>query len=150
MGERAIFTASSQVRMYDTDAAGILYFASQFRFAHDAIEGFMSELGVSFQTLSKEKKFTFVVVHAEADYFFPLVVGDVLDVQLIVESIGTTSFTLFSQIFKKNQTLVGTVKTVHVTLDKESKKKIPIPQELRKSIEKYISKARKEKFNENF
>lgn len=132
------FIAKNKVRMHDTDMAGILYFARQFRFAHDALEDFVeSETGISFDDIFRREKFVFVIVHCEADYFASLAVGDKLEIRLSVEKIGNSSFTLFYKIFREN-VLVGTVKTVHVSLNSETKVKIEVPDVLRRSLEKYL------------
>lgn len=135
-----MFIAYNKVRMHDTDMAGILYFARQFRFVHDALEDFAESEGYGLHHLFHSKDFVFVIVHAEADYLTTLRVGDELEVHLTVERIGNSSFTLDYQIYKSDAVLCGTAKTVHVTLDSKTRKKIPIPQELRKSLEKYLSK----------
>jgi 1,4-dihydroxy-2-naphthoyl-CoA hydrolase len=138
-----MFLSHNKVRMHDTDMAGILYFARQFRFAHDALEDFAESEGFSFDNLFHKEKFIFVIVHAEADYFAQLNVGDQLEVHLNVEHVGNSSFTIFYQIFRpKDNKLVGTVKTIHVTLDRETRKKIAIPETWRKKLEKHIEKTK--------
>lgn len=134
-----MFIAQNKVRMHDTDMAGILYFARQFRFAHDALEDFCESEGFSFDQVFHREHFVFVVVHVEADYLTALRVGDHLEVRLTVQHIGTSSFTLFYQIYRKSdQVLVGTAKTVHVTLDQKTRKKITIPQKIREILEKHL------------
>lgn len=132
-----MFIAHNQVRMHDTDMAGILYFARQFRFAHDALEDFVESLGYTFDQVFHREKFVFVIVHAEADYLAPLRVGDKLDIELSIEKIGETSFTVSYLIYKTDRTLIGRVKTVHVTLDTTSRKKIPIPPRFRTLLEEH-------------
>lgn len=131
------FIAQNKVRMHDTDMAGILYFPRQFRFAHDALEDFIESQGMTFETVFRQEKFVFVIVHAEADYLIPLHVGDKLEVHLLVENIGITSFALNYQIFRE-KILVGTAKTVHVCLDSDSRTKVVIPERLKLSLEKYL------------
>lgn len=133
-----MYIAKNQVRMHDTDMAGILYFPRQFRFAHDALEDFVESLGYTFQQVFHREKFVFVIVHAEADYLVPLIVGDRLDVHVTVGQVGTTSFTICYQIFRVDGTLAGTAKTVHVTLDAPTRQKIPIPQVFRGLLEKHL------------
>lgn len=133
------FLSKNRVRMHDTDMAGRLYFARQFRFAHDALEEFLDSEGWTFERLFHKEASAFVIVHAEADYYKWLQVGDLLDIQLNVEHIGVTSFTIAYKIYR-DQELVGTVKTVHVSLDNSSGLKISIPDKLRLSLEKYIHK----------
>lgn len=130
-----MFIAKNVVRMHDTDMAGIIFFANQFRFVHDALEDFCESEGLGFDRLFHEENFVFVIVHAEADYKATLRVGDKLEVHLTVENVGNSSFTIEYKIYKKNAVLAGTAKTVHVTLDAKSRKKIPIPAALRKILE---------------
>lgn len=122
--------------MHDTDMAGILYFARQFRFVHDTFEEFIESEGLNLDRIFREEKFVFVIVHVEADYLQSLYVGDTLDVHMTVEKIGNTSFTLFYKIFRANE-LIGTAKTVHVCIDKATRAKNPIPPPFVKSLEKY-------------
>ena len=134
------FITKNKVRMHDTDMAGILYFARQFRFVHDTFEDFIESEGLNLHQMFQEERFIFVIVHVEADYYHSLHVGDALDVHLSVERIGNTSFTLSYKIFRslKNE-LVGTAKTVHVCIDKESRAKSEIPPKFVKALEKYIT-----------
>jgi 1,4-dihydroxy-2-naphthoyl-CoA hydrolase len=132
-----MFVSTNKVRMHDTDMAGILYFPRQFRFAHDALEDFMASLGLSFNQVFHREPFVFVVVHAEADYLAPLQVDDELVIHLNIIALGTTSFTVNYMIYR-NEELVGTAKTVHVTVDAESRTKIPIPATFRKMLESHL------------
>lgn len=125
--------------MHDTDMAGILYFPRQFRFAHDALEDFLESEGMTFEHLFHHESFVFVIRHAEADYLVPLKVGDQLDIHLRVSQIGTTSFTIFYELFKSDGVLAGTAETVHVCLESKSRTKIPIPESWRSSLQKYFN-----------
>lgn len=132
-----MFISTNKVRMHDTDMAGILYFPRQFRFAHDALEDFVESLGFSFNQVFHKEHFVFVIVHAEADYLASLQVGNALTVHLSITALGTTSFTVNYMIYRKEE-LVGTAKTVHVTVDAKSRTKIPIPAALRKMLESHL------------
>lgn len=137
MGTKSCYITHNIVRMHDTDMAGRLYFARQFRFAHDALEDFVSSEGLDFNYVFHEANFVFVIVHCEADYFGLLKVSDKITTHLTVEHIGNTSFTLFYEFFMESKELIGTAKTVHVTLDRLSQQKLSIPPELRSVLEKY-------------
>lgn len=130
------FTQTLHVRMYDTDAAGILYFGNQFRFAHDTFEAMMDIEGWNFQRLFEVESFIFAIVHAESDYLCPLHVGDTIKVIAKVSHIGNSSFTLDYGIYKAD-TLVGKAKTVHVCLDKITRAKQAIPASFYPVLAKY-------------
>lgn len=132
-----MFVTKNKVRMHDTDMAGILYFPRQFRFVHDAFEELLEQEGLGFDILFNRHDFTFVIVHAEADYISSLKVGDRLEVHLKLDHIGNTSFTLAYAIYKEDKTLTGTAKTVHVCLNRETREKISVPPEWRKILENY-------------
>lgn len=135
-----MFIAKNKVRMHDTDMAGILYFPRQFRFAHDALEDLVESEGFSFDKVFHQEEFVFVIVHCEADYYSSLRVGDDVHIQVSVERIGSSSFTMIYEIYKTDHTHVGSAKTIHVTLDRVSRTKIPIPVVLREMLEKHLVK----------
>jgi len=118
--------------------AGLLYFAKQFRFAHDALEDLFESEGYTFDNVFRHQNFVFVIVHAEADYLVPLKVGDKLEVHLSIEKLGNSSMCFFYNIYKTNRELVGTVKTVHVCLDSTTRIKIPIPSNVRELLSKHL------------
>jgi len=126
------------VRMYDTDAAGILYFGNQFRFVHDAFESLMAREGFSFQRFFDSEPFLFVIVHAESDYIASLHVGDDIVVETWVQTIGTTSFQICYDIYRGIQ-LMGRSKTVHVCISKQTRAKEPLPPQIRSFLERYTA-----------
>lgn len=127
--------------MHDTDMAGILYFARQFRFVHDAFEDFIASEGLNLDTVFREEPFLFVIVHAEADYYHSVRVGDELEIHLAVERIGNTSFTMSYKIFRiSGHQLIGSAKTVHVCIEKSSRTKAALPAAFVPSLEKYLLK----------
>lgn len=136
-----MYVSQNRVRMHDTDMAGLLYFARQYRFAHDALEDFLQDEGVDFHETFHGSCFVFVIAHSEADYFIPVKVGDALQVMVEVERIGSSSFTMFYAIYLEDGKLMGTVRTVHVTLNALTKEKIPVPESLKKRLEKHLKKG---------
>lgn len=121
------------IRLQDTDAAGVLFFANQFLLFHEAFESLFDSIGLNIAVMIKDKEYALPIVHAEADYTVPLTVGDNVEIQLTVDNVGETSFSLLTKVIKSDQT-VGTVKTVHVSIDAQSGKKIPLPAVLREKI----------------
>lgn len=131
-----MFITKNKVRMHDTDMAGILYFPRQFRFAHDALEDFLEKNGIRFFDMFTKNPFVFVIVHAEADYKISLRVGDELVVKMKIGHMGNTSMTFLFEIWRGEE-LTGTAKTVHVCLDRKTRQKIPVPEEVRKQFAQY-------------
>lgn len=129
------YTKQYTIRMRDTDAAGLIYFAEQLRIAHEAFEAFIDEVGLSFRYLLTTAPYMIPIVHTEADYRAPLFVGDKVTIHMVLDRIGTSSFTIQFHLTRHDNVAVGTVKTTHVAIDRESHTKVPVPEELRKHLE---------------
>ena len=129
-----MYTYQTKIKLHETDAAGLLFFANQFKLVHDAYESLLENVGFGFAQLLRDKDFFLPIVHAEADYKLPLFVGDVIEIQVTVEKIGDTSFTFAYKLVNHKGELVGTAKTVHVTIDKATHTKIPLPSDMRDKI----------------
>ena len=97
----------------------------------DAWEAFLESKGLDFGDLLKSKPYLFVIVHAESSYKAPLTVGDKLRVDLSIEDVGDSSFSILYSLYKEDGVLAGTAKTVHVSIDKTTREKITIPDEMR-------------------
>ncbi|MDE2223420.1 MAG: acyl-CoA thioesterase [Candidatus Omnitrophica bacterium] len=130
-----MFTYRTSIKLHDTDAAGIIFFANQFKIIHDAYELLLEKFGWSFPKMLRQTEYFLPIVHAESDYLVPLFVGDKIAITVKVASIGKTSFS-FEYTLKRGQTLVGRAKTVHVMIDQKTRRKTPLPAALRRSLEK--------------
>jgi len=127
-------TYQHKVKLHETDAAGILFFSHQFKIIHDAYETLLERIGFGFAELIQSKGFFLPIVHAASDFKSPLFVGDVIEIQIIVAKVGKTSFTFSYQLLDAGGQLIGTAETVHVTIDKQTRKKISLPADLREKI----------------
>ena len=136
-----MFIHKTKIRLHDTDASGVIFFANQLKIIHDAYEDLLEEFGWSFRTMLKGKKYFLPIVHAESDYKAPLFVGDKIVIAVKVGLIGNASFS-FEYTLKRAKTLVGTAKTVHVTVNQKTRKKIPLPGALRSALSQYQSTTR--------
>lgn len=128
-----MFRHTTTVRLHDSDAAGVLYFANQFRLAHEAYESFMELSGLGLGDLLQKGRIALPIVHASADFRAPLRVGDELVLTLRLHRLGRTSFTLVCRIARSGRT-VGFVTTTHVTVDRRTGRKTAIPARLKKAL----------------
>ena len=134
------FIYRTQIKLHDTDAAGLLFFANQFSIVHDAYEQVLEKFGCSFTTMLKKRSYFLPIVHAESDYKAPLFVGDRISIAITVGHIGETSFSFEYVIRNAQKKIVGTAKTIHVTINKKSHKKITLPKELRTKLIQFQTK----------
>ena len=133
-----MFTYQTTIKLHETDAAGLLFFSNQFKLLHDAYEALLESWGFGFAVLLLEKNYFLPIVHAESDYKAPLFVGDRITIEIKISNIGNSSFT-FSYILRdENKKTVGTGKTVHVTIDKKNRTKIPLPADMRATLKKFV------------
>ena len=121
------------IRVQDTDATGVLYFANQLQIGLEAFEDFLRTQGFFIGEMVKKNHYLLPIVHAEADFFAPIHISDALEVTLTFPKIGTTSFTHASDVFKNGEK-VGTVKIVHVVYCPKKKEGIPIPEDFKIKI----------------
>lgn len=128
----------TKVHMYDTDMAGVIFFARQFYHIHEAIEELFEKANIPFATLFTKSDFVFVIVHAEADYHKPLSVGDPLTIHTTLGRIGTTSLALHFDLYR-NQELVGRAKTIQVCLSAKERTKTAIPPSLLTTLKTLLS-----------
>jgi 1,4-dihydroxy-2-naphthoyl-CoA hydrolase len=133
---QGMFTYKTKIHLHDTDAAGRIFFANQFTIIHDAYEQLLEDSGFSFQSMLKGHSYFLPIVHAESSYLMPLAVGDKIEVIIKVGHIGTTSFS-FEYNLMRGRNLVGTAKTVHVTVSNKTHKKMSLPKIMRDALAKY-------------
>ncbi len=129
-----MFVHHTAIRLHNTDAAGLLFFADQFQLAHDAYESFMESIGYPFAEQLRTAPYLLPIVHAEADFVKPLLTGDRITIQVVAERIGDTSFTLGYTLLRNQSEMVGTVKTVHVLIDKRDGRKRSLLPEFRAKL----------------
>jgi len=127
------------VRLHDTDAAGILFYANLFLYIHDAYEELLQLIGLPIASMLRDEPFILPIVQAEAQYFSPLHVGDEITVVVQVGSIGKSSFVLVFDLFAADDKLVGKAKTVHVAVSKQTQNKIALPEKLYRALKAFQS-----------
>lgn len=133
-----MFSFETKVRLHHTDAAGLLFFGNQFNMAHDAYEAFLESIDYPMSLILATAPILLPIVHAESDYTRPLSVGDNLTIEIRVEKVSTHSFVLGYRLVDEGGETAGTVRTVHVALDKSSRQKTPLPPELKERLEKSV------------
>ena len=131
-----MFTYKTQIRLHHTDAAGLLFFANQLVLVHDAYEEFLIKLGFNYEDHLHKSVYLFPIVHVESDYKKSLFVGDKITIGVKVAGLGVTSFSLEYKICNKKGEVVGTAKTVHVAVNRKTKKKTTLPKAFRAVLER--------------
>jgi 1,4-dihydroxy-2-naphthoyl-CoA hydrolase len=114
-----------KIQLRDTDATGVVYFTELLRLAQETASDLLS-----IREMIEKEDFITPIVHAEVDYFFPLKVGDEVDIVTKVEKVGTTSFTLGFSFFGSKKREMAKASIIHVVIRKKTGIPIPIPKRI--------------------
>jgi acyl-CoA thioesterase FadM len=125
--------------MDDTDAAGVIYFASQLQIAHEAFENFLDSIGLGVRHMLEQTDYRIPIVHVESDYKAALRVGEPLDIRMTVGRIGDSSFTLDFSVRDPGDREVGVVRIVHCAVDAATWRKRRLPDELRAALGPHLA-----------
>ena len=121
-----------KVYYHDTDAGGVVYYASYWKFLEEGRTEFCVERGFDVGALFSQG-IAFVVVHAEADYKAPARYGDSVEIHTRVDSIGNSSIR-FSQEIKKGPVLLVAARIVWACVGTEDFKVRPVSDRIRAAI----------------
>src|SRR5215467_14557127 len=87
------FTIQSRVRFSDTDASGRIHYIALLYHFDNAEAEFLRSRGVGY-TVIQDEKVGFPRVHVECDYTGVLVYDDLMQIEVRVDRVGASSFTL--------------------------------------------------------
>jgi len=133
-----MFSIQKKINFYDCDPAGILFFARVFELCHACYEAMINSFNLKEDYWSNES-YIVPILHREAKYRNPLSYGQTATIELKVANLKTSSFELQYECKNDNGELCNEVKTVHVLIDKDSWKKKPLTEEIKKGLMKHIS-----------
>lgn len=133
-----MYRIENSVKLTDTDAAGILFFANYFRLAHEAYESFMDSIDFGLSVILDESDFLLLIAHAESDYKESLRLGQQYSIEISVENIGSKSFRLMFEFLNGSDVSIATVSTIHVAVDKATDQTISLPPKLRDALTAHL------------
>lgn len=116
------------------DPAGILFFGHVFTLAHQIYEQFVYDhLSIEWKDWFYNGKWFIPIKHTEATYHKPLLAGDRCKIDVFIEEVKNSSFSL-TYHFYQEQVLCCTVKTTHVFCDRLTQTKQIIPQSVAEQL----------------
>ncbi|PZV23612.1 MAG: 1,4-dihydroxy-2-naphthoyl-CoA hydrolase [Snowella sp.] len=127
---------SRTIRLTDTDAAGVIYFASLLSICHEAYEDRLLQSGINLKTFFRNTETALPIVHGEIDFFQPLFCGDRIEIQLIPNPINSHSFEINYQIFlsQSPDKKIAQAKTKHVCINSLSREKKALPEPIQEAV----------------
>ncbi|MGF1542260.1 MAG: acyl-CoA thioesterase [Pleurocapsa sp.] len=125
------FTYFRTVYLNDTDAAGVVYFASGMQICHEAYEESLRAADIYLSDIVAKKEIAIPITHAEIDFFRPLFLGDRLKVELVTEQLTTSDFAIAYEIYSaaNPDKIAVKARTKHIGINLH-RKKIPLPEML--------------------
>jgi 4-hydroxybenzoyl-CoA thioesterase len=130
------------VRFADCDPAGIVYFPRYFDMFHEAIEDwYRLRLEIDYWSKLRDARIGFPAVHTSCDFLRPSFMGDLLELEVRIERIGTRSLSLRIDVWCGAERRVeGKLVSVLTSLDSHGS--IDIPADLRAAYERYEEACR--------
>jgi acyl-CoA thioester hydrolase len=112
----------------ETDAAGHNHFGAAFRWLEETEHALYRCLGFGSEMIDRVPR-----VHVEADYRLRLYYGDVIECEVGVVKVGSSSCTFALQVSKGGEVAItGTYVVVHVSANTEGS--TPWPEEMRAAL----------------
>ena len=118
-------TYSRSIHFSDTDAAGVVYFATLLSICHEAYENSLQSSGIDLKTFFTSSDIAIPIVHAEIDFYQPLFCGDRLQINLIATQLNETDFEIIYHIFHQSSLdkCVALATTKHVSINPKIRKR---------------------------
>lgn len=124
------FSYSRTVYLADTDAAGVVYFASVMNMCHEAYEESLAKAGINLHQFLTNSIVAIPIVHAEVSFFRPMFCGDKLLIQLVSKQINDHEFAIDYQIFStsSSEKPLAQGKTKHTCINTQTRIRANLPE----------------------
>lgn len=122
------FVYHRTIRLQDTDAAGVVYFAQVLSICHEAYEAALAAAGIDLREFLGGTV-AMPIVHADVNFLKPMICGEQYAVYLaptlVTEAKFQLSYTLFA-VNAPNQPSAQ-ASTVHVCINSRTRARVPLP-----------------------
>jgi 1,4-dihydroxy-2-naphthoyl-CoA hydrolase len=135
------FVYGRVVRLADTDAAGVVYFAHVLSFCHEAYEEALAASGIALRSWVEEDTAILPIVHSSLDCLGLMVWGDRLWIRVFVLQLRERSFEMGYEVVAESapEMLLATATTRHVCLEPRSRQKRVLPEAIARSLRSLLS-----------
>jgi len=117
---------------------GIAYYGSYLDFIDVAQAEYFRNLGILTHNTGARKLFDLAVVKVTLEYKSPAKIDDLIDVQIRVQEMGSTSMVKRWEIYRSGTNkLLASGETISVNYESVSGESRPLPDEIRRDIETY-------------
>ena len=139
----ARYTIEEYVRWEDIDAAGIINYQAYLRFFGLAEAELLRSAGLNYRFLFEVLGIWLPRVRVECNFYFPVKLDELLAVEAYFSRIGRTSVHLDFEVRRKSDpsSPVASGRYVLVCVAQKTFKPVPIPDEVREKIARFLETA---------
>ncbi len=132
------FTTQIRVRYAETDQMGVVYYGNYAQYFEVGRVETIRSLGMSYKAL-EDMGVMLPVVEMNIKYLRPAQYDDVLNIQSTLKELPEKHIIEFHQdIFNESGKMITSGKVLLFFLDKETRKRVDIPTELKEKLEPYF------------
>ena len=128
-----MYKSQTRINFYDTDPGGVLFYGNLFKIIHSAYEQMLESFNLT-RNYFIDPDFAVPIIRTNADYFHPMRIGDLIDINISVTQLKSCSFELTYEMMK-GELMLAEAKTVHLFVKKERFEKTDLPDDFKKSLE---------------
>ena len=127
------FSTRIIVRFGDCDPAGLVYYPTIFHYFHVAMEEFFAaRCGINYDRLMADERIGFPTVNVRAEFFVPLVYGDVAEVEVFISGVGESSATFEYTIRRAaDEKVCARATLVQISMNLDVRRAVSIPEKYR-------------------
>jgi 1,4-dihydroxy-2-naphthoyl-CoA hydrolase len=118
------------IRLSDTDAAGVVYFANVLHICHEAYEESLVNANVNIKTFLNNSAIAIPIISASVNFFRPIFCGDRLFIALTTQQLNNSEFEINYCVSNSSDQVIAKAKTKHVCITTLDRKKINLPDSI--------------------
>jgi 1,4-dihydroxy-2-naphthoyl-CoA hydrolase len=122
------FSYARTVRLADTDAAGVVFFARTLMLCHEAYEASLAAAGLDLKEFLGGADLIVPIARSEAQYLRPLYCGDPLRISVAPSLLSADSFAIHFEITRLGppEKMAARVRTEHVATSRARRERVPL------------------------
>jgi 1,4-dihydroxy-2-naphthoyl-CoA hydrolase len=120
------------VRLSDTDAAGVIYFARLLSICHEAYEASLETSGIQLRDLIENSSIAIPIASCSADFFRPIFCTDKLAIHLSSQLLKQNEFEIDYLVYGQSISpeCLAKAKTRHVCIDLATRRRNALPESM--------------------
>lgn len=125
-------TYQRTIRLADTDAAGIVFFANYLVLCHEAYESALTAAGMPVQEFIAGGDVIVPIAKSSVDYLRPLQCGDEVSIILKPSRLSETSFAIDYELTRMGSPskVAARARTEHVCTSRSKRGRVPLSKQL--------------------